>query len=335
MLWELRPGTATRVVPATWPYDKYPRMPELKAGAAVTILEAEGPGVVETIHASMYLTDSGMGDEPYGSSYASGAQILLRVYYDGAECPDIEMPLYAFLGDIHPGCGFYAAGSFSKVPMSHNFHLEMPFDKEIRLELVNPTAKDLMGYTDVQYRREVLPPHWGRLRVDHRKGRFSIPDEPLCLFDHRGRGAVAAHWLLLEGRAEGFRNGEGLCEGNCEFYLDGGETPACNYLGVEDLYGFSWGFHEIHSDGHCAVLLREQLEPGARIGLLRCRERDPIRYETGCRMVIDYRQEYFSPQSVNPIHREHPVFAVRPRYRADATYESCVYYYAETTPARR
>jgi len=64
MLWELRPGLSTRVAPSTWPYDKYPQMPELKAGATVTILEAQGSGVVETIHASMYLTDSGMGDDP-------------------------------------------------------------------------------------------------------------------------------------------------------------------------------------------------------------------------------------------------------------------------------
>ena len=329
MLFALRPGTTTYVTPATWPYDQYPQMPELRVGQTVTILEAAGPGVVESIHASMYLRNSGMGADPYGESYPFGARILLRVYYDGAAEPDIEMPFYAFLGDMHPNCGFYAAGRFSKVPMSHNFRLEMPFGREIRLELTNPTVEDLMGYTDVQYRKEVLPPHCGRLRADHRFGSFTVPEETLCLFAHSGRGAIAAHWLLLEGRAEGFRNGEGLCEGNCSFYLNGEMSPACQYLGVEDLYGYSWGFQGCHSDGQCAILVRDQLDPGARIGLLRCRDADPIRYETGCRMILDYRQEYFSARSVNPIHREHPVFSVRPRYSAPVQYRSCFYYYCE------
>ena len=36
----------------SWPFDKYPDMPLLDAGAELTLLEAEGPGVVTCIHAA-------------------------------------------------------------------------------------------------------------------------------------------------------------------------------------------------------------------------------------------------------------------------------------------
>lgn len=329
-LWDLGSPVRTHLVPATWPYDKHPDMPELKAHAMVTLLDAEGPGVVTNIHASHYLVDSGMGDDVYEKSAPVAAQVMLRVYYDGHTEPDICLPFFDFLGD--PGCeaAFYAVRRFSKVPMSHNFRLEMPFARHIRITLENPTGHDLMGYTDVQYdERPNLAPGCGYLYVQRREGKTVIPGQPIELFAAEGRGCIAAHWFCVSGQDEGFENGEGLCEANCEFYMDGADRPVCEYLGVEDLYGYSWGFKQLHSDGFAAILRKDALHPGARVAMLRCREEDAVRYTEQCRVVMDYSQEYFSPFSTNPIHTQHPVFAPRRRYTAPIEYKTCWYYYKQ------
>ena len=326
-IYDLSCPAVSRVVPATWPYDKYPDMPELKAGSTVTLLDTDGPGIVTSLHASHYLVDGGMGDGIYARSVPAASRIILRVFYDFQEKPAVEMPFFDFFGDLDGCSGFFATRWFSKVPMSHNFRLPMPFFAHIRITLENSSHQDLMGYTDVQYDKKKLPNAVGYLRTQVRGGRISVPGEPVCLFEAEGPGCIAAHWFIIEGRDPGFDGGEGLCEANCEFYLDGGREPACNYLGVEDLYGFSWGFQGEHSDGYGAIVRKDDLEPGARIGILRCREEDAIRYQSGCRAVMDYRQEYFSPMSVNPIHRTHPVFASRRRYENEAMFRTCFYYY--------
>ena len=83
------------------------------------------------------------------------------------------------------------------------------------------------------------------------------------------------------------QNGELLCEANNEFYLDGGDDPALEYLGTEDLYGFSWGFAQPESDGICAIL-RKEVTPngGAVIGLARMRPTDAISFQNGCRFFL-------------------------------------------------
>lgn len=333
-LWDLGRRVHTHLVPATWPYDKHPEMPELKAGTAVTVLDVPGPGIVTNIHVSHYLVNSGMDEDTYERSAPVAAQVVLCVYYDGHQEPDIRMPFFDFLGDPDCRAAFYSTRRFAKVPMSHNFRLGMPFKTHIRITLENPTAFDLMGYTDVQYDAlDQLPENCGYLYAQRREGRAHIPDQTIPLFEAEGSGCIAAHWFCVSGHDKGFENGEGLCEANCEFYFGQETTPACEYLGVEDLYGYSWGFKQLHSDGFAAILRKEALSPGARIAMLRCREEDAVRYPDGCRVVMDYSQEYFSPLSHNPIHTQHPVFASRRRYDADIQYTTCWYYYAKPEKA--
>ncbi len=52
-------------------------------------------------------------------------------------------------------------------------------------------------------------------------------------------GAIVAHWLQLEGDHPSCADGQGICEGNHEIYLDGDVEPTIESLGVEDFYGHS------------------------------------------------------------------------------------------------
>jgi hypothetical protein len=316
----------SRLKTATWPYDAYPDMPELDSGKTITLLDADGPGIVTGIHASHYYCK----DEPLDlvNSAVCASKIILRVWYDNEADPVIALPFMDFLGDIEGSCARYQTLFFSKVAHSHNFRLEIPFRQHITIQLENPSERDLIGYTDLQYEEiPALPETCGFLSVDYRRGRTRIPHDLLELFTTGQKGTIAAHWLQIEADDPRCAQGEVLCEANNEVYIDGERTPSMEYLGTEDFYGYSWGFSGIQSDGYSAIIKHEELPGGgSRIGMLRCRAMDKIRYQNSCRIVMNYTQEYFSElkenQEVFPLDR-----TGYPKISCEADYISCFYYY--------
>jgi Protein of unknown function (DUF2961). len=323
----------SRLSSSTWPYDKHPEQQELLAGSRVTILHAEGPGVVSSIHASNYNDRKVITDVEMTLPRDNRAmrEIIFRVWYDDEETPSIELPFVDFLGDVDYGAEYYNTVYFSKVMYSHNFRIPMPFRKSIRIELENPTTTDLIGYTDIQWEQQLsaLPEHTGYLYTDYRSGNLTIPDETLEVCSIDRPGVIVAHWFQIEGDHPNCHQGEILCEANMEFYMNEDSKPSMEYLGIEDLYGYSWGFPNLQSDHYAAIIRKDDLpNGGARIGMLRCRGNDAIHFTTSCVVKLDYTQEYFSALSVNPNHEAHPEFKKRGKTKLDATYLSCYYYYA-------
>jgi hypothetical protein len=313
----VQPGRS-RLVPSTWPYDKYPNAPELDAGKTVTLIDQDGPGVITCLHVSNYYNKVDFG--PTGG----GAQaLMLRVWYDHHPAPSIEMLLMDFLGDVNAESGYFSTIYFSKVKQSHNFRLPMPFRRHIRITVENTSAVNLIGYTDVQWEQVTeLPAACGVLRAQYCAGLMRVPQEPATLWDLRGRGNVVAHWLQFESDDPLCPRGELLCEGNQEITLDGDSAPTLEYLGTEDLYGFSWGFQDLQSDGRVAILKREELPGGgARIAMLRTRAADRIRFERACRLVLNYQHD--AACKINPRVRQ-----AEEKGGILAPFRSCVYYYS-------
>jgi hypothetical protein len=310
-------GVRSHMMISTWCYDKYPNLPELDAGKTVTLIDQDGPGLVSCLHISNYYNK-----QPFDQNPDAAQGLILRVWYDGAPHPAIEMPLMDFLGDIQCQSAYFNNLYFSKVRQSHNFRLPMPFRKHIRITVENTSALNLMGYAEVQWEQiGAIPPECGYLWVDYREGVMHIPQEPVTLWELPGPGSVVAHWLQFEADDPLCPRGEMLCEGNQEIYLDGGAEPALEYLGTEDLYGFSWGFQELQSDFFVAILKREELPGGgARIALLRSRAEDRIRFESSCRLLLTYQHD--AARAFNPL-----VLQAQERGGIFAPYRSCVYYY--------
>lgn len=292
----------SHVVPALW--ESYPR---LKAGATTTICEADGPGVVTMLHVSALGTNFGMG---FDSRPARQARI--RVFYNGEEKPAIDMPLMDFLGDIDCDSGYFQTVYFAKVRESHNFRLPLPFERSIRIEFENPSDQDLVGYADVQWDSvSRLPANCGHLHAQLREGEIN-PAAPEVVFALEEPAKIVAHWLQYQ--SEKSEHGEAICEANQELYLDGDKTPTINYLGTEDVYGYSWGFKGTNGNNFQAILKEDDLSPGSRIAVLRCRESDAISFQSSAKWVITYLHD---PEAMK---------------RLDGTpvqYRQCVYYYSE------
>ena len=274
------PDSKTYVVPALWA-----ELPRLNAKTTVTILDVQGPGVVTQMHVSSLGTNCGVGfDSPETQS------VIIRVCYDNESTPSIQMPLMDFLGDIQSQSAYFTTVYFSKVRESHNFRLPLPFRKSIKISLENPSGKNLVGYTDIQWEQvSAIPEKCGYLRTDYRHGSLDAQKDNL-LFEANQPGRIAAHWLQYE--SENSEHGETICEANQELYLDGDTKPTLNYLGTEDVYGYSWGYKGTHSDNWAAILRQDDLKPtGSRIAVLRCRTNDAIAFRQSCKWVLTFAHD--------------------------------------------
>jgi hypothetical protein len=297
----------THVVPSFWG-----QMPQLKAKTCLNILDVNGPGVVTMIHSSALGTSMGAG---FNSEAVKS--VMVSVFYDGETKPSIRMPFMDFFSDIQCESAYFSTIYFSKVKESHNFRLQIPFRKHITIKVTNTSDVDLVGYVDVQWEElSSLPENCAYLYTNYKSGNIN-PDKPLTLFELNRPATIVAHWMQYESAKS--PHGEVICEGNQEIYLDGDRTPTLNYLGTEDVYGYSWGYKGIQSDNFAAIIKQEDLNPsGSRIGILRCRERDTISFKQSCKWVLTYLTD---PATIKTLGNT-PV-----------PYRHCVYFYAKSQPA--
>jgi len=259
---------------------------------------------------------------------------ILRAYWDRDPRPAIECPIGELFGtgfgETLPGRDRkavpvkYAAVPFGMTEGSYYFRLPMPFRQHIRMEVENLTDKKFDGYTDVQWEKvNALPANTGCLRVAYRTGAPTIPEQTIEVCNVKGPGAIVAHWLQIQADHPKTVTSDLICEANHELYLDGSATPQIEYLGTEDCYGYSWGMGGgIQSDSYAAIIRIDRWKSGGLFTMLRCRQTDKINFETSCRWVINYQNEFFSS----------PELTKQPRLHGRASfpmpYRSAVYYYS-------
>ena len=293
----------THVVPSFWA-----QMPQLKAKTTLKILDVDGPGMVTMIHSSALGTANA---KDFNSDAVKS--LMIRVFYDGETKPSIEMPYMDFFADVQSESAYFSTIYFSKVKESHNFRLQMPFRKHITITVENASDKELMGYVDVQWEElSSLPENQAYLYAAYQSGNIN-PDKQLTLFELGQPATIVAHWMQYE--SANSPGGEVICEGNQELYLDGDQTPTLNYLGTEDVYGYSWGYKGIQSDNFAAIIKQEDLKPsGSRIAILRCRARDTISFRRSCKWILTYLTD---------------PWAIKAMGDAPVPYRHCVYYYSK------
>ena len=72
---------------------------------------------------------------------------------------------------------------------------------------------------------------------------------------------------------------------------------------------------------YVAITRMDRWKSGGLFTMLRCRGTDRIRFESSCRWVINYQQEFFSSFTRNPRHQ------TTPKKSFVMPYRSCVCYY--------
>lgn len=180
---------------------------------------------------------------------------LLRIAFDGSQRPQVEAPI----GD------FFASGPgvnpFSSLPFSvadngtMTCRFVMPYEKSVRLEVVNFTTVPVRLAGSVQ----VAPWEWNdrslyfraKWRVDHDllAGAGAI-DLPYLVVIGKGVFAGCAA-MIMNPSGVPTAGGNWWGEGDEKFVVDGEPTPSTFGTGSEDYFNYSWSRPDLFDHPYC------------------------------------------------------------------------------------
>lgn len=262
----------------------------IPAGETVTLVDVEGPGVIQNMWFTGYV----------------GHSFILRIYWDDQAHPSVEAPLSAFFGCAYDENFVDRDGRYPVLNSAMllvapgrgcNCFFEMPFCRRCRITMENRGAKEEALYYIITGCRRDVPENIGffhaTYRQEHpvRKGRsYTVVD------GIRGKGQFLGLTL-----ATGM-NGNSTCwvEGEARMYIDDDAYPSIHYTGTEDYFTGSYGF------GNDIYIKRYQTFSGLYSGLYailgdndafyngqqrfllyRFHVPDPIRFDEAFRMTLD------------------------------------------------
>ncbi len=200
----------------------------------VVVAQISGPAEITMIHFAMPQT------------LKLGREAILRLYWDGESTPSVECPLVDFVCDP---AGLHEPVNTAWVNQRRGFnaYFPMPFRRAARVELVydGPVApgealwKLMPCYSYVMYRTLArVPKDTGYFHASWRQEALLLGQRDYVALEAKGRGKFVG-WnvtVRLPGR-EGYPVDE-----NEKFYLDGETEASVEFQGLEDSFGFSWGF---------------------------------------------------------------------------------------------
>ncbi len=195
--------------------------------------------------------------------------LRLRIAFDGAELPSVDVPVGYFFGHAHTGHGKRAESIAAvlgrrpagKTKYDCNFHslllgatdteayscFPMPFDGGVVLELENRSSQKidkLQLRLEVQ-QRDALPADWGRFHVtwnEHRAGTHAVPKfgpqnvPGNVVLDRRGRGKYVGMMLHVDWPHEFWWG-----EGDWLIWTDEADWPPSYHgTGSEEYFNSGW-----------------------------------------------------------------------------------------------
>jgi hypothetical protein len=232
----LNPGR-TKAVNALW--IENPLSVQFKTTKRVVVAEIAGPAEITMMHFAYPET----GTQPGG--VVLNRDLVLRIYWDGETSPSVECPLVDFFCDPN-GTRDVVNTAMLNVRRGFNAYFPMPFRKSARIELdyegaVEPGDKlwSMMPcYSYVCYRTlAALPPDAGYFCASWRQEALKLGLRDYVALDAVGKGKFVGWNLTVRRPGSGYPVDE-----NEKFYIDGEAVPSVEFQGLEDSFGFSWGF---------------------------------------------------------------------------------------------
>lgn len=276
-----------------WHHDAYPNLPDLEPHGKIELGCFAGPGVIQTIHLTLNIDGDDREELLRG--------VFLRIEYEACGYASINAPVGDFFviplrvnRSIMPAWSInYASLVMAKRPTNSLFcYIPMPFKQKVRISLVNTTDKKVTGYGYVT--AESLP-EWeadlGYFHANWLDKTVRLPEEIVSLLNTEGSGHFFGCHLAAVSRCPHFLENEGICEGNDEFYVDGSDKPACNYLGTEDFFGFSWNWRNLWYDNYSGTTYLNDEGGITKLACYRFLLNDPVRFSETLRVQINYRNE--------------------------------------------
>jgi hypothetical protein len=234
---KLSPGR-TRAENALW--IENPLTAQFKSSKRVVVADLKGPAVITMIHFAVGESQIATTNKPLTRD------LLLRMYWDGETSPSVEVPLVDFFCDP-AGLRDQVNTAFVNKRRGFNAYFPMPFRKSAKIELVyeGPLApgaelwKLMPCYSYVCYRSQAeISKDTGYFHASWRQEGLKLGERDYVALEAKGKGKLVG-WNVTV-RLPG-RGGYPVDE-NEKFYIDGEPAASIEFQGLEDSFGFSWGF---------------------------------------------------------------------------------------------
>lgn len=306
-------------------------------GSSHVLLDTEGPGRIT----HMWMTVA-----PFQGHTKVLRDLVLRIWWDDAKAPSVEVPLGDFFGLGH-GMSYPLESIPVAVGLDHralNCYWPMPFQQRARIEIVNNGYRSVRRiYYNIDYELGVQPEDSGLFHALWRREAERLPqtmgarDENYVVLDVEGDGQYVGTALYIDAAPGGWWG-----EGDEAIFIDGGDTPQLHGTGTEDYFSNAWGYKESFCYPYYgAPLVKEREDGGSWTSVYRWHVADPIRFrervcvtletvwEEGVRSDVSsvaywYQKEPMStreplpgPDAMAP--KRHGVLKLPPRMELDAT----------------
>ena len=271
---------------------------EIGPGAALTLLDSDGPAVISHIWVTI------ASDDPNHLK-----ALVLRMYWDGESSPSVEAPIGDFFG---LGLGSYFL--YESIPLSVgskqalNCFFAMPFQKHARITITNEgSQKTDAFYFNIDYRTyaKALPADQLYFHAQYRQvapaqgwtsqwkenGDPGIADRKnltgesnYVLMEAAGRGHFAGVTMSVLQNQDGWWG-----EGDDMFFIDGEATPSINGTGSEDYFLGAWNFGDhAFSYGLYGAPVKGEEKAGGRSSVYRFHLDSPIPFTKSLRATIEH-----------------------------------------------
>jgi len=263
-------------------------------GETHVVLEAKGPGVITHMWFTFPGTTSG------GGGMANHQDLLLRIYWDGAERPGVEAPF----GDFFASC-FGKRRPINSIPVvvesgdSYNCYWHMPFRKSARIEIVNQSEKPLHGlYYNVDWvKKDALAEGTPYFYAQYRQEYPAEGGKDYVILDTEGHGHLVGVVMAIRTRSPLWYG-----EGDEKIYIDGEKSPSIWGTGTEDFFGCAYGLATA-STPHFGVPCFDQFEIiGGMTSAYRWFLSDPIIFSKSIRVTIEHKS--WIGQDENPDYKK-------------------------------
>lgn len=209
----------------------------IPAGESVVLADIAGPGVVR----HLWFT---LPRETEGRPFVL-RNLVLSIWWDGAERPAVEVPLGDFFGCGFGEVAYQRSAAVLVAPNGGlNWYLPMPFTSRARIEIRNEHGADIPYlFYQVDYSvDDELPGDVMRLHAQWRRtnGHNALGEDHVLLDGVSGPGAYVGTVVQLAA-LERYWWGEG----EVKFYIDDdAELPTIVGTGLEDYVGGAWAFQD-------------------------------------------------------------------------------------------
>jgi Protein of unknown function (DUF2961) len=235
-LTRVAPGD-TKAINALWIENPPPL--QFRTTTNVVVANIKGPAEITMMHFAY------PGHHDPGTKSVN-RDVRLRIFWDGEKPPSVDCPLVDFFCDPN-GEQDSVNTAMVNVRQGFNAYFPMPFRKSARVELLydgplraGRELESLMPcYSYVCYRAlKRVPADTGYFCASWRQEELLLGKKEYVALDITGRGKfIGWNVTLRNPYLDRFP-----CDENEKFFIDGETHASEEFQGLEDSFGFSWGF---------------------------------------------------------------------------------------------